>query len=424
MNKYLIEKNKQGKVTLLRHVTMPKHVLFNEASIAIRCTEVSFPEGIKVKQKTKHENDDCIVKHFVFKETPFIVHYKLDAKYDPKSDIDVAGNLGTRKGPSNEEEHEAWLNQARSEKTELGKSENGQKLLAEYDKHQKAFNLAFTSNSFCKKWKEGGIAEAMARDTSDSLRTNTPVNTKSYLLNNNVVTYNYHAFSVKDYLLKTLIFIKNCKSMNPMDAPGYVSDDELTDSINAITNFVKQVHKTNNTSDQTTAMNRDQIYAAINIATEENSSSNENHDFSQIVNCYENKFKIEQNGSSQSYEDRYGQDDFYRQLNIERMMRSEDADQILHDGKITGVIPDNSFSMDILIKKTNGKSTEISVLKTYMPDCELNIDSEKWASEYKNSLEIKIHNVSFIKTYIMNTLQDGFEQIICRELANYENIHI
>ena len=436
MKKYLIEKKKQGKVTLLRHVTMPKHALFDEASIAIRCTEVSFPEGIKVKQRTHLETEKSIVTSFELKETPFIVRYKLDANYDPKSEIDVAGNWSVKekKDPNDSEEKEGWLNQARNERTELEKTENGKKLLAEYQKHQKAYNLAFSVKTFADVWNDpDGVTQNMARDTHSALQKGTAVNENSYNSVNGKVSYNKHAFDISYDLQLTLLGIMGDEEQiyNNAETPGgRVTTDELQNALDAIDNFQNEIYdkcskdKTimDPEPDDCKIMTKDEIYDTINNASERIPKDSKKTNPHIIYKYYQKRLLNQANDRIKDEIDKYGKESFFRKFFSETQMRSKKSSIILHEGEFKGLLTDNGLNINVLIEKINGKTSNIKVLNVSIPDFEMNIDSEKWSSEYKSMLEKKVQDVTFVKEIVRNTLQEGVKQFVCGELAKYENI--
>ena len=431
MKEIKLDKSRQGKITLLRHVAMPEKTLLKEVSIALRCTGVAFPEGIKVKRKETKEDERGIIKHFEFKQTPFIVRYKLDAQYDPKSNIDVAGNLNLKdeKSASDDgnEEKKEWLDQARSERSELQKTENGQKMLNVYNNpnHQKAYNLAFSIQAFADAWNDGGIVKAMAKDTSSALKNeNAEINDKTYVFpNGKKVTYNQHAFDISKNLYITLMNIKDDTSFNPPGSSKYVPPDKMEEAADAIVNFHSSIYNTtNNDRDLTTPMKRKDIYKAINNASENNNIQfiKEKYNFEDEFNYYQTCFL--KNPVNSVYEDKYGKGEFYRKFFSERLMRSDESKLCLHEGIFQGFISENKLCMDVLITKTNERTTNIQTIDISMPNFDIEVDNENWADEYRTMLEEKIQDISFVKQIVINALQEGFNQFVCGELARYENI--
>lgn len=428
MKRHELKKTQQSKLTLLRHIAMPSDCKYGEASISVSCSGVTFPEDIKVKSKEKRETAEGVITDFAFKKTPFVVHYKLDAKYDPSTDIDVAGNPGVRKlkgaNPSEDAEKEEWLDQARGERTELEKSDNGQLLLKQYDGNKDAYNLAFTSMAFCDKWREGDVVMSMSRDTSESLNKDEVINDRTYYNSETEkeVTYNEHAFDVQACLQNTLVFMMDNPDMNPEGEPGYVSDEDLQTAIDAMTDFFNAVYDTGNTKDATTPMTRDQVYKAVEQPAANRLRASNSRAAYEEVEYYRERLKNKSNGLLRADKDKYGHEEFFQKLVVEQMMRSDDAGVVVHEGEFKGVIPDEDFTMSVLIQKDGGESSGIKVLSVNIPDLELDVDSEKWAEEYKEILEDKMRDVTFVQHIVKNALSEGAGQIVCGELARHENI--
>ena len=425
--KHELKKNQQNKLTLLRHVAMPEDCKYGEASISVNCSGVTFPEDIKVKSKEKRETAEGVITDFAFKPTPFVVHYKLNAKYDPSIDIDVAGNPGNLKFKGMDEaedaEKEEWLDQARGERTELEKSDNGQLLLEQYDENKDAYNLAFTSKTFCNKWQEGNVVMSMSRDTSEALKTGGVINEKTYEKSKGkTVTYNDHAYDVQSCLQNTLIFMKKNPAMNSEGEPGYVSPEDIDKAVHSMTEFYNAVYTTGNTKDKTTPMTRDQVYEAVeNTHANRLMATNARAPYEEFE-YYQERLKNKSNGLLRADKDKYGHEEFFRSLVAEQMMRSDEAGVVVHEGEFKGVIPDDDFTMSVLIQKENGETSGIKVLSVNIPDLELDVDSEKWAEEYKEILEDKMRDVTFVQHIIKNALSESTGQIVCGELARHENI--
>lgn len=429
MKKHEINK-KQNSVTLLRHAAVPSHTLLKEAAVSMCFTGLSLPQDIKAKKREKRKVEDGIVIHYEFDRTPFAVNYNLMAKYDPAQKIDVGGTLGARrddehKGPS-EEEKEMWLDQARRERTHLQEVKNGPDLLDAYTKHQNVYIRAFDTNMFCTTWTSDGV-EAMVRDTHEALlQNNAEINTKTYAPEKDgdeFETYNYKAFEVKSEMVYSLLALTGAKSsLNPAGA-NYLTESSLTEALAAINEFANRVYSTGNDKENTTPMTKESVYEAVSNPPKSRKRKEGKDDPYEEFAYYCARLENEKNGGVNTEKDRYGREAYFRGL-MEEMAQRNSEGVLLHEGTFEGVIPDEGFEMDLLLRRENGKTKEIVVLQVKTPAFDIDVDSEKWSQEYKEALETKVQDVSFVGQNVIGIVRDGIGQIVRKEVAKYEAINI
>jgi len=434
MKTYQIQKSKSNKITLLRHVLMPKEQYLKEASVAIVFAEVIVPEDLKVKRKSKERDEQGRAMHFEFKNTPFRVKYRLVGGYDPQTGIDVAGNPCNEKkesanGAAADDEKEEWLNHARSERETLRETENGTVLLQAYDTFTDAYNAAFKVQTFCNDWATD-ITKQMAADTHKALNSNdtVAVNANTYKdKTGNDVTYNKRSFHMSSQLWWALDSMKTQDGkpspFNP-SGPEHIDDDTLEDSKTAIENFMGRIYSTGNSEKNVEEMTRSDVYQAISQADKADvSATNVHEQFLEEVRYYKDRLERRKNGQLLAEEDKYGREEYVRKLMEEKALRAADG-AVLYEGEFSGIIPDNDFVVDIRVKEENGEPTDILVSHISIPEFDFEVDSEQWDDEYREALEEQFREVSFVGQSLMEVLREGIGQIVRKEVAKYETIHI
>lgn len=157
-------------------------------------------------------------------------------------------------------EQEAWLNQARGERTKLAATPNGQALLALYNQHNQVLDTVFRTNTTLQTiWPQQGATRQMAADTSAALTSGTPINspTKTYA---NGLTYNETAF------LNHLAVAVACYYSDPQYNPDANSlpDSPYTAALKDILSFQQVVGAaTSNDKTAITPMTPDDVYSAV-----------------------------------------------------------------------------------------------------------------------------------------------------------------
>ncbi len=429
MKKHEIKKENQNKVTLLRHFPLPQNAAMDEASVAVRFTGLTLPEDLKVNKREKQETEDGVVVHYEFKNTPFLVSYELEANYDPRQQIDVAGNLRVRgeEGPSREEK-DVWLQHAREEQARLQNTPNGEKLLRPYNDHQYTYNKAFDSFAFCDEWREGNMVEAMARDTHEALLQEDKIindKDKNYAPSGqDSATYNGRSFYVQGALVLTLHSMKGGTSYLNPPGPVQIPDSEIQDSIEAINDFENAIYdNTENSEDNTKPMTKGDVYAVVADPEDKFKRPGPKKNSCDEYNYYMARLENERNGVVNNEEDKYGREGFFRKLIAEKEQFGRNG-TVLHTGTFAGSIPGDGFEMDILLRKENGETKGITVLQVKTPEFDIDVDSEKWAQEFRAELEAKMQDVSFVGQSVLSVVRDGIGQIVRKEVAKYEAINI
>ncbi len=426
MKIFTLNEQQKNKITLLRHAAMPKGVALDEASVALEFTSVELPKDIKVKARSvRNDENGHEVRHFEFEETPFVVRYRLIANYDPANDIDVAGNLGVRDDDPDsglDEEKDAWLEQARNERTELYKTENGQELMKQYNAHNDTYSLAFDSPAFCNLWKAGGVVQKMSRDTYAAMQSDEYINDKTYTdIEGKTVSYNNYSFWMQEQLDMALQLMKGHTQLY---RPGInqIADDEIDKAIaasRAFANAVSQRAKISKDSDK--KMTKKEVYGVVNepadgLAFEDFVSEEVDH-----CGYYAERLEREKRGETLE-DDQYGYESFYRSMVKEIEEKLADG-TVLYEGAITGLISDTRFEVDIAVKKADGEVKDVTVARSDLSEVDFDIDSEKWDVEYRDKLEAKLQEVSFVSQSLSIVLKSGIGQIVRKEVAKYEAIH-
>lgn len=433
MKTYTINNQQQDKITLLRHANLSQETTIKEASVSLIFDEVVLPQDLKVKNKTKEKTEQGRQLHFEFGDTPFEVKYHLVAGYDPGSDIDVAGNMLERDGGRavDDDEKERWLEQARDERTTLQGTKNGSTLVDTYYLHTDTFRAAFGVQSFHNEWNNRGVVKMMAADTYDALRSEgeKTINDKEYpdiSQSSGKITYNRKAYSVQSALLHALRRMKRtdgiASPLNP-EGPDNISDKEIDATLESIILFTNGVKSTDNESNHTKPMTRDEVYDAVNKTNIETLPIKYTlADLVEEERYYEERMQREKDGLTPE-EDRYGHEDYFRRLMDEIEQRRSDG-TVLYEGVIRGVIPGEGFETDVRMQEEDGSLVDIVVLGVRTSDFEFDVDSEQWHEEYRDALEERLREVSFVSQSLVNVLRDGVGKIVRGELARYEAIHI
>lgn len=435
MKTYQIKEKKQNRITLLRHVPLPNENDLKEVSVSLEFDEVVMPEDLKVKNKSTERDEQGRIKHFEFKNTPFQVKYRLIGGYDPANDVDIAGNPCNEKKEKAEnaaanDEKEAWLDHARSERESLKQSENGRILLQAYDTYTDVYDVAVKTQTFRREWVDPAVKE-MSSDTHVALSDdNTEINTKTYKVRrkSEAVLYNDEAFFMESVLTMALCAMKTHDGQpSGLNQPGpnYIDDETIDQSLEAMSDFTNGVKSTGNSEGEPPVpMTRKDVYDAINN-TDVNTLPSENHTqrILEEMNYYRERMENEQKGLVSSEEDKYGREAFYRELMREKELRGIGG-KILYEGTFSGVIPDDGFEVDVRMKEENGKLSDIVISHINIPDCDFDVDSENWDKTYREALEEQFKEVSFVSRSLINMLQEGVGQIVRKEVAKYESIII
>ncbi|MFF7725436.1 hypothetical protein [Streptomyces sp. NPDC008001] len=226
------------------------------------------------------------VRH-VTRHIPALVltgRYALDARPDEIREIDTAGNLrplseeavrptlpaGARpSGPGHPDPRtvKRWTDRADAHRTKLMKTEQGRQVLIEYGTHNESYYDVFnddsqTSRNLRTKWAEKGTTQRMsehtygATDPDASLDAQPPVN--DWQDPQTDVAYNLHAWRQRTTVVSTL---NTAAKVIEHTDPGKAS--RFRDAAKATERFSKAVHQTGNNDQQTTPMNQDAVYAAI-----------------------------------------------------------------------------------------------------------------------------------------------------------------
>jgi len=215
-----------------------------------------------------------------FDKVSFTGVYDIDIKPDPLIDLDTAGNMqefektvipskaGTDSSTSTalSPQDEAWLDQARDQRTKLNSTTNGQKLMGVYNQHNEVYNDVFQNSSAMRTtWKSGGVTKAMASDTSTALNSeDTVINDGSKTYKNTdtgeEVSYNSNAFKQQISLCFNTIF--QDPSYNPFDA-GSLPQGKYLDAAKATLSFAKVVQTTGNEKLKVKPMTQKSVYTNV-----------------------------------------------------------------------------------------------------------------------------------------------------------------
>jgi hypothetical protein len=215
---------------LARTVQMPADFSYPSGAVSFRLQDLQIEGALQVEDQGSELEPaaDTVQLRWVLQRLQLHGTYSLHVKPDPILDLDTGGNLmdlppeaclpatagadpdddGGDDGDDGDvdPQTEAWLNQARDQRTRLQSTENGQRLLALHNEHNETFDEVFrTSNTLPGQWKAGGATKQMAAVTSDAINADGTVNDSATVYANGL-NYNANAFMQQLNVALTCIY--------------------------------------------------------------------------------------------------------------------------------------------------------------------------------------------------------------------------
>ncbi len=197
--------------------------------------------------------------------------HHITAVPDPVCEVDHGGNLDflpaqalqpTEGGEDPAETYTPdprapqWEKAARAERERLKKTANGNKLLAEYDKHNEIYDELFRQEDVIDQWR-GQTTRDMCADTHHAVDKNTVINGKKYPDENDEDrSYNVHAFARQVMLATELDVLRQKKSTKK-------EQERYHEAGRAMVHFGGRVKGTGNTDKKVTEMTREGVYAVV-----------------------------------------------------------------------------------------------------------------------------------------------------------------
>lgn len=196
---------------LARTVAMPEDHPYDTGAVSFRLAGVSI-EGVSALDTSRSRIDtggDTIRLDLGLGTLHIRGLYAIETKPDPVIDLDTGGDLSdlseeaslaagaAEPPPPPDPQKEAWLDQARDQRTRLSQTPNGQAALATYDQHNEVYDQAFRLfGPLRANWRDNGNTKDMAADTSAAIGANGVVNdpSKTYAKGGAAGTYNFKAF--------------------------------------------------------------------------------------------------------------------------------------------------------------------------------------------------------------------------------------
>lgn len=233
------------------NVDMPTMSPFHKGGISIRLENLSLrlPEEIG-KQP---EKGGKIQLHGVLMEGGCTIAAKEETECQNfKAEFDAAL----------EEEKQQWLEQARAERERLVRSEGGQQMVREYNKHNEVYDKTFDLPAMKRIWSKGDVTKQMARDTNRALVEGFKVNDKIYTdtQSGQSITYNENAFLQQFAVAQNALYAdENFDPLDPESKPG----EEYQAAATSAMKFAQMVETTGNSKTEAVYLNKQEIYAYV-----------------------------------------------------------------------------------------------------------------------------------------------------------------
>jgi len=266
--------NDSPSFPLAMNTEMPEGFLFNKGHISFNLSQLgirSMSQAALESNMRSSGDHDATHLTLSFKDITLHGAYTINAKYAPEIELDTAGTMmewndpyfapaaaGANESDIPDEQKQAYLDQAREQRTRLMDKPNGQKLMEVYNEHNEVYNGAFQGNGLLRRfWKARGATAEMAADTSEAVKNDGVINQKDKRYKNRL-SYNANAFTQQ----------LNVAVASVMAQPGFdiykpIEENKYTSAGLAALSFGKAVNATGNNKSQTTELTSEQVHASV-----------------------------------------------------------------------------------------------------------------------------------------------------------------
>ncbi|MCP4220046.1 MAG: hypothetical protein GY765_35775 [bacterium] len=361
-------------------------------------------------------------------------NYTLDARHDPKLDMDTAGNLhdlpaagtplpagedilGGTLSPETQEKYKA---QANKEKSNL-KDPNSQKLMTVYNEHNEQYNNAFLSNSELRKyWKGKGATAQMADHTSKALedenRKSMPINSDEQKYPGYMggkISYNENAFQQQLNVAVATVMLD--KDFDPYGEQPPNPDTASFKAALATLNFKKAVNTTGNDKDKTAPMTADKVTQSVGVHSGEMPTSKPAELNASIMQGMGGGGSDEGNGPGGDVleeEERRRVRFIIESAMRQRAAEAADTARPLWSGNCNASIRNAEANIELTVAKENGKLQVQSIQSdVQLPAFDIDIDDSQWQGEAGTIARKRLSKAYFIRSLLHNHITDKLRDI-------------
>lgn len=340
--------------------------------------------------------------------------YRLFTVEQPRVNIDTGGNLmplfiANNDLPPITPEQFAQLQTARSQRSKLKTTTNGQALLANYQKYNDDYDNAFQTNVALRTyWAADGVTAQMAQDTSDAVNAgNQVINSSSKKYGTNNLTYNENAFEQQTYLVSALIF-------------------SSPDAAQAASTFQNQVNQsTNNTQNNTVEMNASDVYQHVNGSSTTSRKAMEISDYSNHTalvrvakNEHEDTDLIKLRNSGYHMHERQIQT--MQEIYNESVRQNDPKNRAeLWHGTISAALPESIFEFSLAEYRDSVIAATLEKKTFSVPD--IDIDMAGWKGAAGAIAQKRLASAYFIRGLLRSRIVDYIESTVENCANRYVN---
>lgn len=419
---------------LARTVGMPVHMGFKTGALAFRLMDLCISGLSRPEEESMvfDKNGNAISIQLKIPDVRLQGSYALEAKPDPVMDLDTAGTMmeiseqdhrpmaaGAGSGsPDPDPEQEAWLNNARSQRTELSKTENGQKMLRTYYDHNETYNGVFESYpALATVWKAGGATKEMARDTSNAV---SPDADSDAVINNSGktyagnLTYNGNAFSQQLNVAASCVY--SDPDFSPVTGPN--KQGKYWEAAKAALSFGKGVStSTGNSKSSTNAMTKTQVYSTVKDHKDELPTVTND----EVTNAIVESPLIPGGSATVENPDWVHIDEedrkrlrFLHDAILKQKAEDSDVEGLpVFQGTCHALL--GSVSARIRLSRTDENQpyrAECPLSAIEIPAFEFHIDDSQWGGETAEVARNRLERVYFIRSLLYASIADGFQRTL------------
>ena len=392
-------------------------------------------EDVKLNRNKCRRENNLIHIGLIFQEIRIDGHYSIDAKKAPDRNLDTGGNLmefsdngfaplaaGAEGDDSSltPEQKEAYLNQAREQRSSLMKTTNGQQLMQSYEEHNEVYNTAFSKNLILQRqWKANGVTAAMSEDTSQAIKNKTVINQKVKKYSGGL-TYNQNAFTQQ----------LNVAIAAAMEDPKFslfkpMQESKYTKAATAALSFAKVVATTGNTKEQMTEVTPDHVFQAVDAHAGElpavSLSEMQTTLMQQEMKGGGSSEETNANSLILDEEDRKHVRQFIAETMKQKEAEAMEISTPVWQGKCKAVIDRAEAEIEIIDVASNPSSRDVKVSVT-LPAFDFDIEDEHWKGKTADIVRQRLSKIYFVKGLLHDQIAGQLKRRITRSISDVYEI--
>lgn len=422
------------------NVEMPEGHPYRNANISFRFDHFigSGMSNTRIDKDRSFVDGDGIRICLEWKEIKIKAKYAINVREAPLIDLDTAGTLlafndqrdllltaGADAGNApglQPEEQQAFLDNARKQRTRLMDTPNGQQLMGIYNEHNEVYNEVFVNSEAARTtWQADGATAEMAKDTHAAVQNNGVVNSGSRTYAGGV-SYNSNAFVQQ---LNICVNTANADpDFNPWD-PNAKPDPNskyIKASLAALS-FGKAVNTTGNDDKKVTPLKAEDVYTHVNNFAQPAPKT----DIGELQNILSQGNNPA--GGDEAAEKGWMILDEEQRKMVRRWIHmgirqkanaKSSPSSPLWEGDCTAFIRNSSVMIDLAYQPGNAKA-DLKSTRPDLPVFEFEIDDAAWTGTAATIVRERLGRLYFIKSLIASQVAAGIRTIAALAVADAFN---